>query len=210
MIGANAHIDVFRERRFAHGDAKSREPRENASHLEGRLALGVGHRKIIRERSDFGGVDRGVCHHAGKRVAARIAHVCDNLGAFAFLEGYPLLNIEFQLNRTHVDNKVAASVHAAFGTGSHVVSRTRKHEAHRRSRCKRRRRLHAKHLGKRLPVCAVNRIDPLERDIALKALGRKQGCGCIACVHVLRELDFHAVGIGICARDSRGLSRDNP
>ena len=95
MIGANAHIDVFRERRFAHGDAKPCESRENTAHLEGRLALGVGHRKVIREHSDFSGVDRGVCHHAGKRVAARIAHVRDDLGAFAFFKGYPLLNIEF-------------------------------------------------------------------------------------------------------------------
>ena len=42
----------------------------------------------------------------------------------------------------------------------------------------------------------------------MKALGRKLGCGRIARVHVLRELDFHAVGIGICARNSRGLGRD--
>ena len=210
MIGANAHIDVFRERRFAHGNAKPREPRENTADLEGRLALGVGHRKIIRERSDFGGVDRGVCHHAGKRVAVRIAHVCDNLGAFAFIKGYPLLNIKLQLSRTHVDNKVAASVHATLGAGSHVVSRTREREARHRSRRERRRRLYAKHLGKGIPVCSVNRIDPLERDIALKALCRKLGCGCIACVHVLRKLDFHAVGVGVCSRDSRGLGRDEP
>ena len=44
----------------------------------------------------------------------------------------------------------------------------------------------------------------------MKALCRKLGCGCIACVHVLRKLDFHAVGVGVCSRDSRGLGRDEP